>query len=801
MRSLRILVGGAIVICASGTLLAKPAMKGVRTVTQPDGSQIEVRVVGDEYLHFTTLTDGTLLHRDSNGFYSLGAIADDGAIVSAGVAASDKVRAKTSGVKLTGAVIADIREKRQNSGWKKQKRGVAQTGMGLYSDKYPVVGSPKGLIILVEYTDVKFNTSYDAKGYFNEMINGENFTQYGGTGSALKYFSDQSGGKFTPVFDVYGPVTLPKNRKYYGGNDRYGEDQHPEEMLTDAVDILDATVDFSLYDTNGDGYVDNVYIIYAGQGEADYGSEDCVWPHSWDLSDAGVTKTADGVYIDRYACSNEWSDKTPDGIGTFVHEFSHVMGLPDLYHTTDPNAEYTPDAYSVMDYGPYNNDSRTPPNYGAYEKNAMGWYEPIMLTEPMSVTLHSIDSGEFGLAPTDKTTEFYLFENRQQEGWDTYIPNHGMLIWHIDYKETVFLENTVNNDKSHQYVDLVEANNKPGWDYLEEYTFPGTTGKTSFTADTKPAFKSWAGKSIDYPITDIAETDGVVTFDVAGGANGLSTPEPKVVGYSEEDGYFIVSWEDIEGATDYFISIYSGTSDLSGEITCGFDNSRLPAGWSASATDWYSTTSNYGESAPSYKFGKDGQTLTSEETEGDINKIEFWAKGQSSDGTTLTIEGNVNGAWMHIATYTPIKNKTEIATIDTGIPSGVRQIRFTMNKATGNIAIDDIVLTYGGGAQLLDNYDNVSTGGKTSFLADILPAGVKEYYFTVTATDGEKTRTSAPVYVLLDGELTTDGIGIISTEEGSEAEYYSLQGIRISNPQRGSVVIEKKGNSIRKVIR
>lgn len=794
------LLGIGCLMFGFGLAMAKPAKRDVRTVVQPDGTFIKIKVLGDEFLHFTTTEDGILLYEDENGFFQLGAVADDGAVVSAGVSANDRSRIKSIGVELTDDVIDDIVSKRQKNVHSSKRRSVAQSGLGLYSNKYPVIGNTKGLVILVEYSDVKFKSTYDAKSYFNNMINGENFTDYGGTGSALQYFINQSGGKFSPEFDIYGPVTLPNTQAFYGKNDRYGNDENPHLMVTHAIDILDPYVDFSQYDTDGDGYVDNVYIFYAGQGEADMGGSNTVWPHSWELSETGTTKRVDGVTVDRYACSNEWSDKTPDGVGTFVHEFSHVMGLPDLYHTESSNADYTPGAYSVMCYGSYNNDSRTPPNYGAYEKNAMRWYEPIMLNDALSVTLHNIDSGEFGLMPTEKTNEFFLFENRQQEGWDAYIPGHGMLIWHIDYNQSVYVNNVVNNNKNHQYVDIVEANNRPGYRYEEGYTFPGTSNNTSFTAETTPAFKSWANKAIDYPITDIAENDGVITFNVAGGAETLGTPAPKVVGYSEYDGYFIASWDAVEGAVDYLISVYGGTSDISGEISTGFNNSTLPAGWSASVTDWYTTTSNYGASSPSYKFSKDGQTLTTEETDGDINKIEFWSKGQSSDGTYLVIEGMVDGAWVEIAQYTPITNKSEITVIDTGIPSGVRQIRFTMSKSKGNIAIDDIVIMYGGGAQLLADYDNVSTGGQTSFLVDQLLEEVKEYYFTVTATDGVKNKTSAPVFVLLEGEEGTNWVQSISTGLNHSPEYFNMQGIRVSNPQPGAILIERRGNVVRKII-
>ena len=174
-----------------------------------------------------------------------------------------------------------------------------------------------------------------------------------------------------PDFDIYGPVTLSKNMSYYGGNDIYGNDKNPEKMIIEACQLLDDEVDFAQYDNDGDGYIDNIYVFYAGKGEASGGSKDTVWPHSWNITAATSTPYIfDGVRLDRYACSNENEGSHPDGVGTFVHGFSHVMGLPDLY-ATSYTSSFTPGAWSCMDYGPYNNDGRTP--RCTAHLNAMPW--------------------------------------------------------------------------------------------------------------------------------------------------------------------------------------------------------------------------------------------------------------------------------------------------------------------------------------------------------------------------------------------------------------------------------------------
>ena len=249
------------------------------------------------------------------------------------------------------------------------------------------------------------------------MLNKQGFSEYGGTGCAKEYFELNSNGQFRPQFDVYGPVTLPNNREYYGGNDERGDDKHASEMVSHAVQILDPDVDFTRYDMSSDGEVDNVYVIYAGQGEATYGGPDTVWPHSYDLLKDMVFVRVDGLYVNHYACCNEWLKDEPDGVGTFIHEFSHVLGLPDLYATIGARLSATPGNWSVLDYGPYNNGGHTPPNYSAYERYAMGWVEPEILSAPKNLNLLNLsESNQVAIIPVEgNENEFFLIENRSRE--------------------------------------------------------------------------------------------------------------------------------------------------------------------------------------------------------------------------------------------------------------------------------------------------------------------------------------------------------------------------------------------------
>ena len=535
---------------------AVPAKRGFRNFTQPDGSVIEVQLVGDESGHYYLSKDNKPMISDAEGYLRYATVGANGAITTV---ASEAAAADLSD--FTRAFKArrnETRKIRRNA----PSRVAAQNGLGLFTGNYPRTGKVRCLVFLVEYSDVKFTTP-NPEQYFKDLFNKEGFSEYKGTGSVRDYFLDQSNGKFDPTFDVYGPVTLKNKRSYYGGNDRYGDDQHPEEMAAEAAAQLQNQIDFSQYDLDNDGYVDNVFVVYAGMGEASGGPEESVWPHAWNIPEKNAP-IYNGKTLSGYCCVNEWEyDNTPAPIGTFVHEFSHVMGLPDLYHTDDPyqTAYYTPDSYSVLDYGPYNNNGRTPPAYSAFERNAMGWLDPIVLDGPESVALEEIQkSNTCYLIPTEKTTEFFLLENRQLTGWDEYIPWHGMLIWHVDFVQSVWDNNEVNNTQNHQYVDIVEASGAPSSFDKTGYPFPGGKNVTSFTSTTNPALKSWAGKAIDLPITEIAETNGVIYFNVAGGNFDLETPAAPVL-VAAEDGTITATWEAVPHATGYRFNLYTRSGD------------------------------------------------------------------------------------------------------------------------------------------------------------------------------------------------------------------------------------------------
>ena len=490
MKKIGLIAVLSVMVCS---VWAVPARRGGIVKTQPDGSQITVYQHGDEHFHWMTNDKGDWLKMDNDGFY-----------------------------RVTEALSVEQVEARRVASSKRAAMAA-----------YPLNVAPRGLVILVNFADVAFTTE---KAEMDSMLTAVNYTRnysytYRGKqynirsqGSARQYFEDVSFGQYNPHFDVVGPVTISKEHSYYGKNNSKGRDSKPEYMIEEACKLADTecNVDFSQYDNDGDGFVDFVFVIYAGYGEADGGGANTIWPHAWNLLQAaGRMCEVDGKKVDLYACGNELDNysKTHTGIGTFCHEFSHVLGLPDLY-VTNKASHNTLNEWDIMDYGPYNNEGNTPPAYSAYERFFLGWLQPRLITEPEDITLEEINSSNTALMITEgdsanligndpNPTTFYLLENRQQEGWDEHLPGHGLMLTKVQYNYNRWYQNTVNNSSSKMGVDLVEANGKAS-----------NSGKAT---DLFPAGASEYLGITNHAIEGIEEVDGVIKFKYKGGVENPNT--------------------------------------------------------------------------------------------------------------------------------------------------------------------------------------------------------------------------------------------------------------------------------------
>ena len=548
---------------------AVPSQRGVIAVPQADGTTINVQIVGDEHFHYYLSEDNYLLEEADGIFYF--AVPDEN-----GMPAASQYKAVDSdrrSVKLN-SMLASIDKDEMLQTLAMRSTDSRRKGPGLFVDAtFPTSGEQKALVILVEYKDVKFRLSnpYD---YFSRMLNEEGFSDYGGTGSARDYFVHASGGRFLPQFDVYGPITLPNDMAYYGANVSGKDGMNAAMMVVHACEALDSQIDFSQYDRDNDGMIDNVFLFYAGLGESSGGGPDAVWPHSADTPYGG---TYDGKTLRRYGCTCEWVNRggsagRPDGIGAFCHEFGHILGLPDLYVTQTVTPEpLTPGAWALMDRGSYNNDGCTPPELDLFSRYALDWCEPVEICGQMDARLDALSNcGNGYIIRTDSENEYFLLENRQKCGWDRYVPGHGMLAWHIDYEPGAWSMHAVNNNADHQHVDILEADNKLTEASRSGDTFPGDANVTSLTSATTPGLVCWNGRTIDKPITDIAEhPDGMITFKVQGGA-----PAAEAVKATDATDVtprsFVAHWEKSDEAQSYRLSVFTRNGDAVATVA-GYD--------------------------------------------------------------------------------------------------------------------------------------------------------------------------------------------------------------------------------------
>ncbi len=463
---------------------------GPVTYTQPDGSPLDVIIEGNEHGQIYRLANsGKAMLPDAEG-------------------------------RLQDASSAQVMQVEQTIAKAEAKASAASRGVGLHTAYVGHSGSPNVCVILVQFSDVKFAVS-DPKTYFSNWLNQEGFSADGNIGSVRDYFKAQSSGKFTPNFEVYGPVTLGSKRSSYAST------SSAYKMVHEACASLDSQVDFSRYDADGDGKVDNVYVIFAGQG-SNYGGSNAPWPHNSECPTGLTTKkSVDGKLLYHYACTCEqgYTAGQPDGIGTFIHEFGHTLGFPDFYNTNQ-NGNDTPYFWSVMDRGNYIGYGKTPIGYSAYERHAMDWLNYTELTDPAKVNLRPMAEYNFAVTiETGRSGDFYILENRPATGWDRGIYGGGMLIWHIDASDQSALTGTPNNDSSHLRVKLVRADNNDSTDSNWGDAWPGSSNNTSFTSSSTPRMERWnastgsATTAVDKPVTNITNTNNLVTFDFRGGSS------------------------------------------------------------------------------------------------------------------------------------------------------------------------------------------------------------------------------------------------------------------------------------------
>ena len=567
-------------IFISLTATAIPARKGLIPLTQPDGTTFNAVFRGDESVRIKTTTDGRAIIQDEEGWWCYAEFDETGRRWSSGWRVGGKAPQEilSRSMEIPYRKVAQLARFRNmhEDGRLASIPGKAVTRNGETAIKH-------GIVILAQFKDVSFKHS---RSDFEALLTQEGYSEHGAIGSAKEYFDAQFGGKAEFIFDVSDVVTLPGARKDYGANDESGQDTSPEMMIMEACRLADADIDFSIYDDDSDGEIDNVFVFFAGEDEAEGAAEECIWSHAWYIyNGAGYNMSLDGKRLNRYACTSELTrltvadgkTTTMAGIGTFCHEFSHTLGLPDLYDTDYEESGGEAAALwqwtALMHGGNHNGRGQVPPYFNAIEREILGLCSPEVIDSDGTYTLEPVHiGGKAYRIDTDHPDEYFLLECRSGERWDSKVGGSGMLIYHIDksdrnsgysdyygYDITALrrwtVANEVNCRPDHQCADLLEADGRQDSFSAEESElfrsslssingifFP-YSGTDSITPDGKPGLTYWSGEKSKATITNIRWENGKVTFSVIGFSEFTTPPEVKSISHEAFPDAAIINFE------------------------------------------------------------------------------------------------------------------------------------------------------------------------------------------------------------------------------------------------------------------
>ena len=679
----------------------------------------------------------------------------------------------------------------------------------------------KGLVLLVEFSDVKMKSG--AATTWNDRFNQEGFTLDRHVGSVRDYFIEQSYGMLTIDFDVVGPYTLDNTRTYYGSSPGGNLDDRAAQMVIDALKKADSQVNYKDYDWDNDGYVDQVYVIYAGITK--YATQGYIWPHEWSLSSAKYygsgsgRQRLDNVYLDTYAVSNELANSTTvEGIGTACHEFSHCLGYPDFY-----DADYTGGTagqnWDVLDAGSYNgprNIGEIPSPYTAYERWTAGWIDLIPLTEPCRVRDMPAINEEgtaYIIKNTGNTNEYYILENRQQVTFGKGNGGHGLMVWHIDYNQAAWSNNQVNTNKDHQRMTFVPADGKVGdlvdnEDGTFQYSispddeagdpYPGKQGVTSVPQLTWFISERNGTKKHANLIHTITESpSGKISFTY-GNNVALPTPEitePSNIMYDS----FTANWLPVEGATSYNLEVEVMTgqespSTILGEDFADFNSVAVDATITNSVIDKYTKTKGwevstvFGTKEASVRIGSNGaigyvMTPVLENRQGKLI-VEFDASYYSTDASSVVVTVMKDNESVATQIVKITDNRATYTCNFEDVPSGCKvKLSSTARRKRFYLYNVNIMDMSGAGYKLL-SYTGLTT---TSFTINQTEPALYYYRVQAVSAEGESDWTD-----WMDVDMASP-IATTSAKGASENEIYDLQGRRLQRvPQHGFYIMNGK---------
>jgi M6 family metalloprotease-like protein len=467
-------------------------------VPQADGTSVKIRGYGDEYSHLSVSEDGYTILRNKKGYYEYASKNKLGVLSPSGVRVKNiETRTRSEKKFLTKTTKYLSADQSLTS----LKSAVSDDGL---QKAFPSSGSRKTLLLLIKYPDLE--DTYTVGDLDNLM----NQSDYNGTGSFRDYYLDTSDGELSMSVDVVGWYTAANNYEYYGED---SGDDRARELVAEAIDSAEAAgVDFSQYDNDNDGYVDDLMIVHAGPGAEEGSQTQYIWSHSWSLS-SSQQRTYDGVTISSYIINPETRDYGMVGIGVLCHEFGHALGLPDLYDTNDDNGDSEGlGNWCLMASGGWLSNESKPAMMSAWCRNELGWISPTILTSNGQYTLSPAASGTSCYKiPTSKTNEYFLLENRYKTGLDSSLPGSGLAIYHIN------TDKSSNADEDDKFVDLEEAD---GLNHLDKSSnrgdsgdvFPGSSDNNEFNDTTNPDAENNDGTATGIVVQDIQLVGSTVYF-------------------------------------------------------------------------------------------------------------------------------------------------------------------------------------------------------------------------------------------------------------------------------------------------
>ena len=532
----RLIISIVMVVMAVVAMHAAKAYSMPVTVTQPDGTQLTVVLHGDEFINWLTTDDGVLVVKEGKAYYVAEIADDNGLKATTLLAHAPQLRTAAEQAAISRQDRSQFLTNASNTMRKTAARYIPISTTKHY---FPHNGTPKAIVILVQFEDQKF-TVEDPVASFNYYLNGIDFSPKNNGEDKLQesvadYFDGCSFGQFRPQFEVHGPVTIDQPISYFK------KTNNSQDLVKTACRLADDEVNFGdkKYDSDGDGYVDAVCLLFAGYSGSILGNDNYPWPHAWTTS-----LKLDGANICRYNLINELAGNEGNtkinGIGLFCHEFSHVMGLPDLYPTDENYASnQAMEMWSLMDAGEYLINGNAPTAYTAWEREAMGWMEIETLDETQHIgQLASIDEGgkAYRIMNTAQTNnlEYLMLENIQQTKLNAKQKGHGLLVYHVNYAKNVVADgDEPNNDPGKPRMTVVPADGflmvmgmtedpvgsgkytyNAYYNQLAGDPFPGTTAKTSLSdTDTLPNYAPWVGDKWNRSLDNIVEANGVIDFD------------------------------------------------------------------------------------------------------------------------------------------------------------------------------------------------------------------------------------------------------------------------------------------------